>query len=450
MNAEDIIRAKRDGRELTRDEINYFIHGLVNGRVADYQAAAWAMAVYFQGMTPRETSDLALAMAYSGEVMDLSAIEGIKVDKHSTGGVGDKTTPVVVSLCAAAGVPVAKMSGRGLGFTGGTIDKFESIPGFRTELSQQEFIDQVNRIKAAVVSQTGNLVPADKILYAIRDVTATVDSIPLIASSVMSKKIASGADGIVLDIKVGQGAFMKDLDSAAQLAESMVAIGRQAGRRVAAILSDMNRPLGWAIGNALEIQEAVDTLRGRGPEDLAELCSILASYMVYLGGAAPSVEEARAKVEGILADGKGYQKLCEMVAYQGGQAEDLERIAEIDPARLQVEIRADRAGYIQRLRTDEIGRIVMRLGAGRERAGEPIDHAVELSCGVKPATWWRLTTPWRWFMPMTGSGWRSPKAWPQVYTWGGAAPANTNSPGHNRRLARSPANNRRYNERESQ
>ena len=200
-----------------------------------------------------------------------------------------------------------------------------SHSGFRTELSQQEFIDQVNRIKAAVVSQTGNLVPADKILYAIRDVTATVDSIPLIASSVMSKKIASGADGIVLDIKVGQGAFMKDLDSAAQLAESMVAIGRQAGRRVAAILSDMNRPLGWAIGNALEIQEAVDTLRGRGPEDLAELCSILASYMVYLGGAAPSVEEARAKVEGILADGKGYQKLCEMVAYQGGQAEDLER-----------------------------------------------------------------------------------------------------------------------------
>jgi len=426
VNAEDIIRAKRDGRELTRDEINYFIHGLVNGRVADYQAAAWAMAVYFQGMTPRETSDLALAMAYSGEVMDLSAIEGIKVDKHSTGGVGDKTTPVVVSLCAAAGVPVAKMSGRGLGFTGGTIDKFESIPGFRTELSQQEFIDQVNRIKAAVVSQTGNLVPADKILYAIRDVTATVDSIPLIASSVMSKKIASGADGIVLDIKVGQGAFMKDLDSAAQLAESMVAIGRQAGRRVAAILSDMNRPLGWAIGNALEIQEAVDTLRGRGPEDLAELCSILASYMVYLGGAAPSVEEARAKVEGILADGKGYQKLCEMVAYQGGQAEDLERIAEIDPARLQVEIRADRAGYIQRLRTDEIGRIVMRLGAGRERAGEPIDHAVGVKLRRKTGDLVEVNDT----LAVVYANDRqrleeARKAWPQVYTWGEEPPRPT-------------------------
>ena len=426
MNAEDIIRAKRDGRELTRDEINYFIHGLVNGRVADYQAAAWAMAVYFQGMTPRETSDLALAMAYSGEVMDLSAIEGIKVDKHSTGGVGDKNTTEVVSLCAAAGVPVAKMSGRGLGFTGGTIDKFESIPGFRTELSQQEFIDQVNRIKAAVVSQTGNLVPADKILYAIRDVTATVDSIPLIASSVMSKKIASGADGIVLDIKVGQGAFMKDLDSAAQLAESMVAIGRQAGRRVAAILSDMNRPLGWAIGNALEIQEAVDTLRGRGPEDLAELCSILASYMVYLGGAAPSVEEARAKVEGILADGKGYQKLCEMVAYQGGQAEDLERIAEIDPARLQVEIRADRAGYIQRLRTDEIGRIVMRLGAGRERAGEPIDHAVGVKLRRKTGDLVEVNDT----LAVVYANDRqrleeARKAWPQVYTWGEEPPRPT-------------------------
>lgn len=423
MNAEDIIRSKRDGRELTREEIEYFIRGLVGDMVADYQAAAWAMAVYFQGMTRRETSDLALAMAYSGEVMDLSAIEGIKVDKHSTGGVGDKTTPVVVPLCAAAGVPVAKLSGRGLGFTGGTIDKFESIPGFRTELSRQEFTDQVNRIKAAVISQTGNLVPADKILYAIRDVTATVDSIPLIASSVMSKKIASGADGIVLDIKVGQGAFMKDLDQATELAESMVSIGQQAGRRVSAILSDMNRPLGQAIGNALEIQEAVDTLRGQGPGDLTELSLILASHMVYLGGAAPSIEEARAMVEGILTSGQGFEKLCEMVNAQGGRADDLERIAEVNPVSLQVEVRSDRAGYIQSLATDEIGRIVMRLGAGRERTGEPIDHAVGVKFCRKTGDLVEVNDTLAILCandPVKLEAAR--KAWPGVYTWGEQPP----------------------------
>ena len=378
MNAEDVIRNKRDGRELSREEIDYFIQGLVTGRVADYQASAWAMAVYFRGMTRRETSDLALAMAKSGEVMDLSAIDGIKVDKHSTGGVGDKTTPVVAALAAAAGVPVAKLSGRGLGFTGGTIDKFESIPGFRTELTRQEFIDQVNRIKLAVISQTGNLVPADKKLYALRDVTATVDSIPLIASSVMSKKIASGADAIVLDIKVGQGAFMKDLDQAIELAETMVEIGRQAGRRVSAILSDMNRPLGHAIGNALEIKEAVDTLKGCGPGDLTELCLVIAAHMVYLGGAAPDLKSAHDLVEGLLQKGRGYTKLCEMVEAQGGEAESLDNLTEASPARLQVEVRADRAGYITCLKTDEIGRIVMRLGAGREMAGQTIDHAVGL------------------------------------------------------------------------
>ena len=423
MNAEAIIRSKRDGRELTREEIEYFIKGLVSGKVADYQAAAWAMAVYFQGMTRRETSDLAVAMAYSGEVMDLSAIEGIKVDKHSTGGVGDKTTPVVVPLCAAAGVPVAKLSGRGLGFTGGTIDKFESIPGFRTELSRREFIDQVNCIKAAVIAQTGNLVPADKILYAIRDVTATVDSIPLIASSVMSKKIASGADGIVLDIKVGQGAFMKDLDQATELAETMVAIGRQAGRRVSAILSDMNRPLGQAIGNALEIQEAVDTLRGQGPGDLTELCLTLASHMVYLGGAAPSIEVAYDKVREILASGRGYDKLCKMVAAQGGQAEDLNHMDAVNPARLQVEIRSDRAGYIQALRTDEIGRIVMRLGAGRERTGEPIDHAVGVKLYRKTGDLAEVNDT---LAVLCGNDLEklksAEKAWPHVYAWGDEPP----------------------------
>jgi len=423
MNAENIIRSKRDGRELAREEIEYFIKGLVNKNVADYQAAAWAMAVYFQGMTRRETSDLALAMAYSGEVMDLSAIEGIKVDKHSTGGVGDKTTPVVVPLCAAAGVPVAKLSGRGLGFTGGTIDKFESIPGFRTELSRQEFINQVNRIKAAVISQTGNLVPADKILYAIRDVTATVDSIPLIASSVMSKKIASGADGIVLDIKVGQGAFMKNLEQATGLAESMVAIGRQAGRRVSAVLSNMDRPLGQAIGNALEIQEAVDTLRGQGPGDLTELCIILGAHMVYLGGAAGSIEEAHDVVKELLASGKGYNKLCDMVAAQGGRAEDLDNIAQLNPASLQVDIRSDRAGYIQGLRTDEIGRIVMRLGAGREMTGQPIDHAVGVKIYRKTGdlveTHDILATLYANDPQKLD---QAIKAWPQVYTWGDDPP----------------------------
>lgn len=423
MNAEDIIRSKRDGRELTREEIEYFIKGLVQGKVADYQAAAWAMAIYFRGMTRRETSDLALAMAYSGEVMDLSAIEGIKVDKHSTGGVGDKTTPVVVPLCAAAGVPVAKLSGRGLGFTGGTIDKFESIPGFRTELSRQEFIAQVNRIKAAVISQTGNLVPADKILYAIRDVTATVDSIPLIASSVMSKKIASGADGIVLDIKVGQGAFMKDPDQAMELAENMVAIGRQAGRRVSAILSDMNRPLGQAIGNALEIQEAVDTLRGRGPGDLTELCLILAAHMVYLGGTTASIEEAHAVVKELLTSGQGYNKLCEMVAAQGGQAENLDRIAELSPASLQVEIRSDRAGYIQSLRTDEIGRIVMRLGAGRERTGEAIDHAVGVKLYRKTGDPVEVNDTLAVIYANDHQKLdQARKDWPHVYTWGDEPP----------------------------
>lgn len=426
MNAEDIIRSKRDGRELSQEEIEYFIKGLVDKKVADYQAAAWAMAVYFRGMTRRETSDLALAMAYSGEVLDLTAIAGIKVDKHSTGGVGDKTTPVVVPLCAAAGVPVAKLSGRGLGFTGGTIDKFESIPGFQTELSRQEFISQVNRIKAAVISQTGNLVPADKILYAIRDVTATVDSIPLIASSVMSKKIASGADGIVLDIKVGQGAFMKDRDQATELAETMVAIGRQARRRVSAILSDMNRPLGSAIGNALEIQEAVDTLRGQGPGDLTELCLLLASHMVYLGGKAPSIEEAHGIVKEILAGGRGYDKLCEMVAAQGGQAENLNRIAELAPASLQVEIRSDRAGYIKSLRTDEIGRIVMRLGAGRERTGEPIDHAVGVKLYRKPGDLVEVNDTLAAIYANAPQKMEAArKAWPHVYTWGDNPPQPT-------------------------
>ncbi|NLV15702.1 MAG: thymidine phosphorylase [Syntrophomonadaceae bacterium] len=378
MHPEEIIRHKRDGHQLSRRQIEYFINGLVSGEVADYQGSAWAMAVYFQGMTPQETADLALAMAHSGEVMDLSAIAGIKVDKHSTGGVGDKTTPVVVALCAAAGVPVAKLSGRGLGFTGGTIDKFESIPGFRTEMNQKDFFAQVNRIKAAVIAQSGNLVPADKILYGLRDVTATVDSIPLIASSVMSKKIASGADGIVLDIKVGRGAFMKTVEEAVKLAHTMVAIGTQAGRRVAAILSDMEKPLGYAVGNRLEIQEAVDLLRGQGPQDLEQLCLALSGRMILLGGAVSSLKDADSLARHLLDEGHGYTKLAEMVEAQGGRVKNLERIADIDPASLQVEVKSPRAGYITGLKTDEIGRAVMALGAGREQSGQKIDHSVGL------------------------------------------------------------------------
>ncbi|MFY9323431.1 MAG: thymidine phosphorylase, partial [Syntrophomonadaceae bacterium] len=318
MNFQELIEKKRDGKTLSRDEIENLVQGIVSGEVPDYQISAWAMAVYFQGMTEEETRNLAIAMSNSGDVIDLTGLDGIPVDKHSTGGVGDKTTLVAVPLAAAAGVPVAKMSGRGLGHTGGTIDKLESIPGFQVEKSLEEVIEQVNWVKAAVISQMGNLVPADKKLYAIRDVTATVDSIPLIASSVMSKKLASGARGIVLDVKVGRGAFMKNLEEAQQLARSMVAIGQGAGRRVVAVLSDMNQPLGKTVGNALEVKEALDTLQGRGPSDLEELSIVLAAHMVHMGGVADSLEEAVLKVEKLLHNGAGLESFQRMVVAQGG------------------------------------------------------------------------------------------------------------------------------------
>ncbi len=376
MNFYDIIKKKRDGGELSAEEIQLLVQGIAEGTIPDYQVAAWAMAVYFQGMTERETADLTWAMARSGETIDLSQIEGVTVDKHSTGGVGDKTTLVAVPLAAAAGVPVPKMSGRGLGHTGGTIDKLESIPGFKVDMGSAQFIEQVNTIKAAIIAQSGNLVPADKRLYAIRDVTATVDSIPLIASSVMSKKLASGAQGIVLDVKVGKGAFMKDLEQAFQLARLMVDIGSRANRTVVAVLSDMDQPLGCAVGNALEVEEAVKTLKGEGAPDLTELSVILASFMLVAGDKAPDISSARAQVEGILANGTGFEKFREMVVCQGGNAKCLDRPQDYFRASLQVALPAPADGYVVDIDAELVGLAAMRLGAGRAKVGDHIDHTV--------------------------------------------------------------------------
>ncbi len=372
MNFQSLIEKKRDGGALSRTEIKEMVRGIVSGDVPDYQISAWAMAVYFQGMSEEETQHLAVAMCNSGDVMDLSGLNGIPVDKHSTGGVGDKTTLVAIPLTAAAGVPVAKMSGRGLGHTGGTIDKLESIPGFQVEKTLPEVIDQVNRVKAAVIAQMGNLVPADKRLYAIRDVTATVDSIPLIASSVMSKKLASGAKGIVLDVKVGRGAFMKDLAQAQQLARTMVAIGQGAGRQVVAVLSNMDQPLGRTVGNALEVKEALDTLRGQGSADLEELSVMLAAHMVYIGGGAYSLEEAISRVNKLLKNGAGLESLQQMIEAQGGYL-DLSRSDYGLPQAAEVlDVISQQEGYISELNALAIGKAVMGLGAGRERLNDVI------------------------------------------------------------------------------
>ena len=372
MNFQSLIEKKRDGGTLSRTETKELVRGIVSGDVPDYQISAWAMAVYFQGMSEEETQDLAVAMCNSGDVMDLSGLNGIPVDKHSTGGVGDKTTLIAIPLAAAAGIPVAKMSGRGLGHTGGTIDKLESIPGFQVEKTLPEVIDQVNRVKAAVVSQMGNLVPADKKLYAIRDVTATVDSIPLIASSVMSKKLASGAQGIVLDVKVGRGAFMKDLAQAQQLAKTMVAIGQGAGRQVVALLSNMDQPLGRTVGNALEVKEALDTLQGLGPADLEELSVMLAAHMVYLGGGADSLKEAISKVNKLLKNGAGLESLQQMVEAQGGYLDLSRSDYGLPQAAEMLDVLSQKEGYISELNALAIGKAVMGLGAGRERLNDVI------------------------------------------------------------------------------
>lgn len=378
MRMVDLIAKKRDGYPLSREEIDFIVQGYTNDDIPDYQIAALAMAIYFQGMTDEECADLTLAMAKSGEEMDLSSIAGIKVDKHSTGGVGDKTTIALAPLVASLGVPVAKMSGRGLGHTGGTLDKLESIPGFCVEVTTDQFIRLVNTNKLAVIGQSKNLTPADKKLYALRDVTATVNSIPLIASSIMSKKIAAGADAIVLDVKVGSGAFMKELTDAKKLAETMVAIGNNLGRKTMAVISDMNQPLGRAIGNALEVKEAIEFLRGEGPADLQELCYTLGSYMVVLAKRAATVEEAREKLSESIKSGNALETFKSFVRAQGGDARVAEDFSLLPHASETVDVKAEKDGFVFAIDAEKVGLAAMRLGAGRETK----DASIDLSVGI--------------------------------------------------------------------
>ncbi|RDI41270.1 pyrimidine-nucleoside phosphorylase [Falsibacillus pallidus] len=378
MRMVDLIEKKRDGKELSKEEIQFIIKGYTDGSIPDYQMSAWTMAVYFQGMTESERAELTMAMVHSGDTIDLSAINGVKVDKHSTGGVGDTTTLVLGPLVAAVGVPVAKMSGRGLGHTGGTIDKLEAVEGFHVEIENEEFIRLVNENKIAVIGQSGNLTPADKKLYSLRDVTATVNSIPLIASSIMSKKIAAGADAIVLDVKTGAGAFMKTLDDSRDLAQAMVNIGNNVGRKTMAIISDMSQPLGFAIGNALEVKEAIDTLKGEGPEDLTELCLALGSNMVLLAGKASSAEEARKMLIEVMENGKALESFKTFLSAQGGDASVIDQPEKLPQAKYTFELEAKEDGYVSEIVADEIGTAAMLLGAGRATKESEIDLAVGL------------------------------------------------------------------------
>lgn len=378
MRMVDIISKKRDGKALSTEEIQFFIDGYTNGEIPDYQASALAMAIFFQDMNNQERADLTMAMVGSGDTIDLSAIEGIKVDKHSTGGVGDTTTLVLAPLVAAVGVPVAKMSGRGLGHTGGTIDKLESIEGFHIELDKKDFINLVNRDKVAVIGQSGNLTPADKKMYALRDVTGTVNSIPLIASSIMSKKIAAGADAIVLDVKTGAGAFMKTDEDAENLAHAMVRIGNNVGRNTMAVISDMSQPLGEAIGNALEVKEAIDTLKGQGPEDLTELVLVLGSQMVVLAKQAETLDEARAKLIEVIENGAALEKFKTFLSNQGGDASIVDHPEKLPQAKYQIEVPAKTSGFVSQIVADEIGIAAMILGAGRATKEDEINLAVGL------------------------------------------------------------------------
>ena len=376
MRMYDLIIKKRNGGELSTEEINFFIDNYTKGNIPDYQVSALLMAIYFQKMNMRETSDLTMAMVHSGDILDLSRIEGMKVDKHSTGGVGDTTSLVLTPMVAALGIPVAKMSGRGLGHTGGTIDKLESFRGFSVEITEKQFVENVNKNKLAIMAQTADLAPADKKLYALRDVTGTVDNISLISSSIMSKKIAAGADGIVLDVKVGDGAFMKSFEDAKRLAEAMVNIGKNVGRETIAVISDMDQPLGFAIGNALEIKEAIDTLMGNGPSDLFELCLTLGSMMVLLAKKASKVEEARKLLLSTIEDGSAINKLKQFVIAQGGDGREVDNPELLPRANYIVEVKSDRAGYVAKINAQNLGLVAMELGAGRATKEDIIDLAV--------------------------------------------------------------------------
>ncbi|MGX0195587.1 pyrimidine-nucleoside phosphorylase [Staphylococcus haemolyticus] len=383
MRMVDIIEKKRDGKSLSKEEIEFFIKGYTNGDIPDYQASSLAMAIFFQDMNDEERAALTMAMVNSGDVIDLSKINGIKVDKHSTGGVGDTTTLVLAPLVAAVGVPVAKMSGRGLGHTGGTIDKLESIKGFHVEISEEDFIKLVNENQVAVIGQSGNLTPADKKLYALRDVTGTVNSIPLIASSIMSKKIAAGADAIVLDVKTGNGAFMKTLEDAEALAHAMVSIGNNVGRNTMAIISDMSQPLGRAIGNALELKEAIDTLNGKGPEDLTELVLTLGSQMVVLANRAKTLEEARQLLNEAIENGSALEKFKTFLENQGGDASVVDAPELLPTATYQIEYKAQSSGVVSELIANEIGVASMMLGAGRQTKEDEIDLSVGIVLNKK-------------------------------------------------------------------
>lgn len=379
----DVIVKKRDGGELTEEEIKFFVEGYTKGEIPDYQASALTMAIYFQGMTQEETATLTKAMVDSGETIDLSEIDGKKVDKHSTGGVGDKVTFIVGPLVASVGIPVAKMSGRGLGHTGGTLDKLESVKGLEIEMSKEKFIENVNKYKLAVAGQTGNLAPADKKLYALRDVTGTVNSLPLIAGSIMSKKIASGADSIVLDVKTGTGAFMKTLEDSEALAREMVNIGNNLGRKTVAVISDMNQPLGYEVGNANEIKEAAEILQGSRVEDLRTLSLEIASHMAVLADKFPTYEEAYEALEANIENGKAFQSLRNLIEAQGGDVSMIDDLSKLPQAEYQVEVPAEKDGFVSAIDAESIGVAAMYLGAGRATKDDEINHGVGITMKKK-------------------------------------------------------------------